>query len=129
MRQGPLPGKFLAQLSGREEVLVTSRGVGGSGRVRMWFAATGAGYVYLLTPAFSLKARRWLEDPWVRLTVPDTRLSVEGVIKLVQVSDLGSDLPLILERFAMAGAITEEALTWMLESGSHLLLRAGLGDA
>jgi hypothetical protein len=95
----------------------------------MWFAATGAGYVYLLTPAFSLKARRWLEDPWVRLTVPDTRLSVEGVIKLVQVSDLGSDLPLVLERFAMAGAITEEALTWMLESGSHLLLRAGLGDA
>ena len=109
-------------------MLVASRGGGGSGRVRMWFAAPESGFVYLLTPIFSLKAQRWLEDPWVQLTVPNANASLEGVVKRVNVADLGSDLPLVLERFAMAGAATAEALTWMLESGSHLLLRVGLED-
>lgn len=119
----PLPQEFLNQLSNQEEVLVSSRDARGTGRVAMWFAISPRGYVYLLTPSFSLKAQRWQEDPWVRLTVPGGGPSQEGVVRRVGLAELEGDLALILSRFAMAGAVTAESLAWMLESGSHMLLR------
>ncbi|MHB1575773.1 MAG: hypothetical protein ACYCX9_04550 [Candidatus Dormibacteria bacterium] len=119
----PLPQEFLDQLSNHEEVLVSSRDASGTGRVAMWFAISPRGYVYLLTPSFSLKAQRWQADPWVRLTIPNGGPSQAGVVRPVGSDDLGDDLPLILSRFAMSGAVTAEALAWMLESGSHMLLR------
>lgn len=119
----PLPKAFLERLASGEEVLVSSRGRGHTGSVRMWFAISPRGYVYLLTPAFSLKAQRWREDPWVRLMIPGEGMSVVGHVRSIGMEEVGGDLPLILSRFALAGAVTAEALTWMLESGSHLLLR------
>jgi hypothetical protein len=118
-----LPRDFLDRLAVQEEVLVSSRGADKTGRVVMWFAISPRGYVYLLTPSFSLKAQRWQQDPWVRLTVPGGGPSQEGVVRAIGLAELGGDLPLILDRFAMSGAVTAEALAWMLESGSHLLLR------
>ncbi|MHB1500251.1 MAG: hypothetical protein ACYCYK_03635 [Candidatus Dormibacteria bacterium] len=121
----PLPIGFLEGLSGHDEVLVTSRGPAGTGTVLVWFAISPRGFVYLLTPSFSLKAQRWLEDPWIRLTVPGGGPSAVGLVNPVGIPELGDDLAEVLTRFAMAGAVTAEALGWMLESGSHQLLQVG----
>lgn len=118
----PLATEFLALLEGREELLVSSRGPTGRGTVRMWFAVSPAGQLYLLTPSFTVKAQRWLEDPWVRLTVPDGGPAVEGTVARVAAEDSELDADLLVSHFAMAGATTREALRWMVESGSHLLL-------
>ena len=80
-----------------------------------------------MTPSFSLKAQRWQDDPWVRLTVPGDGSSAVGLVKPISISELADDLAEVLARFAMAGAVTAEALGWMLESGSHQLLRVEAG--
>ncbi|MHB1525445.1 MAG: hypothetical protein ACYDEA_02715 [Candidatus Dormibacteria bacterium] len=123
---GPLPPDFVLQLEGEEELLVSSRDPGGEGRVRMWFAVAPSGHIYLLTPAISRKAERWLEDSWVRLRIPGSRVSQEGRVQLVDSKGALADVELLVERFRLSGAATPEALAWMLDSGSHLLLRAGL---
>ncbi|HUY55788.1 MAG TPA: hypothetical protein VMV23_11605 [Candidatus Nanopelagicaceae bacterium] len=126
---GPLPEAFLRQLDDQREILVTSRDPGGEGSVRMWFAAAPSGHVYLLTPAVSRKAQRWLDDPWVRLRVVGAGrggVHQEGVVELVASAGAWADRDLLVDRFRLAGAATPEALDWMLDSGSHLLLRVGL---
>jgi hypothetical protein len=120
----PLPQAFLEELADQEEVLVSSRDQAGRGTVRMWFAVVPPGYVYLLTPTISLKAERWLEDPWVRLQIPGTATAREGVAVPVEWEE--AHLELLTTHFAMAGAATAEALRWMLEDGSRRLLKVGL---
>lgn len=118
---GAIPERLQRVLQGRETLLVSSRDAGGRGRVRMWFALSPSGRLYLLTPSFSLKARRWADDPWVRVEAGGE--GMEGEVCAIGPEEIGEDEALLLERFAMAGAVTREALRWMLESGSHRLLR------
>jgi hypothetical protein len=125
----PLPQAFLGELEGEEELLVSSRDEHTQGRVRMWFAISPSGHLLLLTPAISLKAQRWLADPWVRLSIPQGGPSREGQVELVSADEADQYAPILIERFQMAGAVTPEALRWMLESGSHLLLRVGIQSA
>ena len=107
-------------------MVVSSRDSSGEGRARMWFALTAQGTLYLLTPSFSLKARRWESDPWVRLRAG--RETVEGTVEQLSLDDVRDDEPLLLERFGLAGAATREALAWMLDSGSHRLYRVRPGS-
>src|SRR3984893_5275834 len=79
----PLPDEFLKALTDHEEVLVTSRDGATRGTVPVWFVVAPPGVVYLFGFGFSEKARRWLTDPWVRLTVPGESTSVEGVVRFV----------------------------------------------
>jgi hypothetical protein len=92
----------------------------------MWFALVPPGYVYLLTQPFSLKAQRWLEDPWVRLQVRGDRSQQEGLVTEVGWEEASRHAELLVERFAMAGAATSEALQWMLQDGSRRLVKVGL---
>jgi len=95
----------------------------------MWFALAPSGHVYLLTPAVSRKAQRWQDDPWVRLKVvagDHAGISQEGVVEVVDSQAAWADRDLLVERFRLAGAATPEALAWMLDSGSHRLLRVGV---
>ncbi len=120
----PLPAPLLAALADGEEVLVTSRAGAGMGTVRMSFAIAPPGVVYLLTSAFSRKALRWDRDPWVRLTVPGTRLVAEAAVHRVAAEELdGAAEEAVLARFPDAGAATAEALRELLETGTHLLFR------
>ncbi len=102
-------------------MVVSSRDNSGEGKARMWFALTSAGTLYLLTPSFSLKARRWESDPWVRVRAGGE--TVEGTVEQVTLDEAAGDEPLLLARFGLAGASTVEALSWMLDSGSHRLFR------
>jgi hypothetical protein len=122
-RPVPLPASLLDSLEGQDEVLVTSRSGSRTGTVPMGFALAPPGVVYLLTFAFSLKARRWEVDPWVRLTEPAHGVSAEGTVHPVGVDELEAVTPWILDRFVVAGAATPEALRRLLESGTHHLLR------
>lgn len=106
-------------------MVVSSRDSSGEGSTRVWFALTPQGTLYLLTPSFSLKARRWESDPWVRVRAG--REAAEGTVEPVTMDDVRGDEPLLLERFALAGAATAEALAWMLDSGSHRLYRVRPG--
>jgi hypothetical protein len=125
----PLPAAFLAALSDRDELLVSSRAGARTGTVRMGFAVAPPGVVYLLTSAFSRKALRWEQDPWVRLEVPGTELSVEAAVHRVAPDELDMVAQgAILERFGDAGAATPEALRQLLEAGTHTLLRVGGGS-
>jgi hypothetical protein len=120
----PLPAPLLADLAGRDEVLVTSRAGAGMGTVRMSFAIAPPGVVYLLTSAFSRKASRWDRDPWVRLTAPGSRLAAEAVVQRVMADGLDPDAEAaVLACFPAAGAATPEALRELLETGTHLLFR------
>jgi hypothetical protein len=90
----------------------------------MTCAVGASGRVYLMTGAFSRKARRWGRDPWVRLTVPGTQVSVESSVHRVAADGLDpGDEAALLDRFATAGAATPESLRELLRSGTHLLLR------
>jgi hypothetical protein len=115
---------LLAALRGTDELLVTSRTDGREVTVRMTFAATPRGELYLMTGAFSRKARRWERDPWVRLTVPGSVISAEGRVRCVPAGELSRAAEAaVLDRFATSGAATPEGLRQLLESGTHLLLR------
>jgi hypothetical protein len=120
----PLPAEFLEALEPHEEVLVTSREGSTRGTVPVWFAVGPPGVVYLFGFAFSVKARRWREDPWVRLSVPgDPRTSVEGVVHFVEPHEVDEIAPLIVERWAMQGAPTLEGLRRTLRDRVHVLVR------
>ncbi|MGH7642190.1 MAG: hypothetical protein ACRENX_04115 [Candidatus Dormibacteria bacterium] len=126
MELDPLPRLFVDQLRGRDEILVSSRDRAGSGTVRMWFAVISPGFIYLLTPAVTRKAERWQSDPWVRFRIPGTETAQEGVVTLLGWQEAQSSSAELTRSFSMAGAATPEALRWMLQDGSRLLLKAGL---
>jgi hypothetical protein len=120
----PLPAEFLEALAdGHDEVLVTSREGDLRGTVPVWFAIGPPGVVYLFGFAFAEKARRWRLDPWVRLTVPGTRISVEGIAHFVAPDEIDEIASLIVERWAMQGAPTVEGLRRTLRDGVHVLIR------
>jgi hypothetical protein len=119
-----LPAEFLHALADHDEVLVTSREGTSRGTVPMWFIVAPPGVVYLYTFAFSEKARRWRTDPWVRLGVPGTSLSTEGVVHFVEPEEIDDDLgQLIVDRWSMQGAPTFEGLRRTLRDRVHALIR------
>jgi hypothetical protein len=63
------------------------------------------------------------------LTIPEGGGGQEGRLEPVGAEDAMKYAAIFTERFQMAGAVTPEALRWMLESGSHLLMRVGLPPA
>jgi hypothetical protein len=119
-----LPAEFLEALAGEEEVLVTSREGTARGTVPTWFVIAPPGVVYLFGFAFSVKARRWRRDPWVRLTVPgNPGISAEGVAHFVEADEIDQVAPMIVERWAMQGAPTLEGLRRTLRDRVHVLVR------
>jgi len=120
----PLPAEFLEALAGHDEVLVTSREGSARGTVPTWFAIGPPGVVYLFGFAFSVKARRWQLDPWVRLSVPgEPRRSVEGIAHFVEPDEVDEVAAVIVERWAMQGAPTIEGLRRSLRDRVHALVR------
>jgi hypothetical protein len=121
----PLPADFLAALTGQEEVLVTSREGDTRGTVPTWFVIAPPGVVYLFTFTFSVKARRFRADAWVRLsTRAAPRASVEGVAHLVAPEDLDdATARLVVDRWNMQGAPTIEGLRRTLRDRVHALIR------
>lgn len=118
-----LPPSFIEALRQQEEVVVSSREDGRVRSVRAWYVLGPDGRLYLFTYSFALRAARWRQDPWVRLTVPGGP-SVEGTAHFVTADELdGSVAPLILERWWLWGATTEEGLRRMLRDQSHVLVR------
>jgi hypothetical protein len=123
MQQRPLPRSFLDALAAHDEVLVTSREGSTYGTVPVWFIVEPPGVVYLFGFAFSEKARRWRSDPWVRLTVPGSRMSVEGIVRFVEGQDVDEIGSRIVERWEMQGAPTIEGLKRTLRDRVHVLVR------
>jgi hypothetical protein len=119
----PLPSEFLTALAGHEEVLVTSRDGATRGTVPVWFVIVPPGVVYLFSFGFSVKARRWRSDPWVRLTVPEESTSVEGVAHFVGPDEVEPIAALIIDRWAMQGAPTVDGLRRTLRDRMHVLIR------
>jgi hypothetical protein len=119
----PLPTDFLEALSGHEEVLVTSREGQTRGTVPVWFVVGPPGVVYLFGFAFSEKARRWRSDPWVRLTVPGTTISTDGVVHEVPPEAIDDIAEQVVERWSMQGAPTAEGLRRTLRDKVHVLVR------
>jgi hypothetical protein len=120
-----LPAVFRRALDGTDEIIVTSREPGREGSVRTWYALTAAGDLYLFNYAFATRVRRWRNDPWVRLTIPDTKESVEGTVHIIDAdTDLSPEvIDLVVDRWGMWGATTAEGLRRMLRDGSHILAR------
>jgi hypothetical protein len=79
--------------------------------------------VYLFTSAFSVKAVRWRSDPWVRLTVPGTDASLEGVVHVVSEADIDPVAPQVVDRWGMWGATTPEGLKRLIRDREYVLLR------
>jgi hypothetical protein len=125
----PLPEDFLRALAEQEEVLVSSRDGDLVGTVPVWFIEAPPGVVYLFTFGFSVKARRWRSDPWVRLTIPGTRCSVEGEAHLVDGAELEAVAPRVVERWSMQGAPSVEGLRRTVRDGMHVLVRVDAGSA
>jgi hypothetical protein len=125
----PLPAAFLAALEGRQEVLVTSRDGSARGTVPVWFVVAPPGVVYLFSYGFSVKVGRWRADPWIRLTVPGTGVSTEGVVHFVpEGPELEDIAPLVVEKWGMWGATTVEGLRRVIRDGTYVLVRVeGLG--
>lgn len=127
----PLPAAFLDALDAEQEVLVTSRDGDVRGSVPTWFLVDrSSGSVLLFTLAFSVKARRWQHDPWVRLRVPGTGQSAEGEAHFVHPDELDPELAdRVVERWAMQGATTVPGLLRGLRDGQYVLVRvAGRPD-
>jgi hypothetical protein len=123
-----LPAAFLEQLEGVEELMVSSREGSIEGSVLMWFKVAPQGRIFLFTSAFSLKARRWRADPWVRLRIPGTATAVEGTVHAVAAEAVETVAPLVIERWADWGATHVEGLRRMLLAGTHTLLRVEASD-
>jgi hypothetical protein len=118
-----LPPSFVEALRGHDELIVSSREDGRVRSVRAWYVLAPDGSIYLFTYSFALRAARWRRDPWVRLTVPSGP-SIEGSAHFVSADELdGRVTPLIMERWWMWGATTEEGLRRMLRDQSHVLVR------
>jgi general stress protein 26 len=131
-RVRPLPAAFLAALENQEEVRVTSRDGAVHGTVPMWFLVEPPGVVYLFTQAFSVKARRWQKDPWVRLSVRSNgsnaalpiEASVAGEAHFVSAEELDDELAeRIVEHWSMQGAPTVQGLRRTLRDRVHALIR------
>jgi hypothetical protein len=119
-----LPPAFRQALDGTDELVVSSREDGRERRVRAWFIVTGGGELYLFNYAFALRVSRWRNDPWVRLTIPQTDQSVEGRIRFIDPGELDPEVTdRVVERWGMWGATTPEGLRRMLRDGSHSLVR------
>jgi hypothetical protein len=126
LRVRPLPAGFLHALDGQQELLVTSREGDVHGTVPVWFIVRPPGVVYLFTQGFSVKARRWRSDPWVRLSLVDrsAHASVEGEAHFVSPDELDDDLANdVVEHWAMQGAPTAQGLRRTLRDGVHALVR------
>jgi hypothetical protein len=123
-----LPAVFRRALDGTDEIIVTSREPGREGSVRTWYALTAAGDLYLFNYAFATRVRRWRDDPWVRLTIPGTKQSVEGAVQIIEAdTDLSPEvIDLVVDRWGMWGATTAEGLRRMLRDGSHVLARVAV---
>jgi hypothetical protein len=123
-----LPAVFRRALDGTDEIIVTSREPGREGSVRTWYALTAAGDLYLFNYAFATRVRRWRDDPWVRLTIPHTKQSVEGTVQIINPdTDLSPEVvDLVVDRWGMWGATTAEGLRRMLRDGSHILARVAV---
>jgi hypothetical protein len=126
-RLRPLPQSFLKGLERQEEVLVTSREGSHTGTVPVWFAVDSKGFLYLFGHAFSLKARRWRRDPWIRLCNPANADCVEGLVEFLSPDQSNSVADLVATRWPDWGVLHPEGLRQMLASGTHVLLKAGLG--
>jgi hypothetical protein len=118
-----LPADFLEALDGRDEVLVSSRDGDRVGTTPVWFIVEPPGIVYVFTFAFSEKARRWQRDPWVRLTVPGTRITTEGVAHFVSGEELEAVGPRVVEHWGMQGVPTIEGLRRTVRDRTHALVR------
>lgn len=120
----PLPAPFLEALRGQEELLISSRDGDRVGTVHAWFVLSGAGAIYLLADAHSVRMRRWRLDPWVRLTLPGSEISAEGMVEIVPAAEIDAELgELVVERWGMWGAATPQGLRRMVRDGSSVLLR------
>jgi hypothetical protein len=118
-----LPPAFREALSGADEVLVSSREGGRERAVRAWFIVTADGDVYLFNYSYALRVARWRQDPWVRLTIPGSRLSVEGRVQFVDASTLDTSIQdQIVERWGMWGATTPEGLRRLVRDGAYVLV-------
>ena len=125
----PLPDDFLRTLADHDEVLVSSREGDRVGTVPVWFIEAPPGVVYLFTFGFSIKARRWRSDPWVRLTIPGTRCTVEGEAHLVNGAELEAVAARVVERWSMQGAPSVEGLRRTVRDGMHVLVCVDAGSA
>lgn len=118
-----LPPTFIEALRQQEEVMVSSREGSRVRSVRAWYVVGPDERIYLFTYSFALRAARWRQDPWVRLMVPGGP-SVEGTAHFVSADELDDSIaPLIMERWWLWGATTEEGLRRMLRDQSHVLVR------
>lgn len=119
-----LPLAFRQALTGTDELLVSSREGGRERAVRVWFIVTADGEVYLFNYAYALRVARWRRDPWVRLTIPRSRQSVEGRVQFVEASTLDASIQdQIVERWGMWGAPTPEGLRRLVRDGAYVLVR------
>ncbi len=119
----PLPQEFLQALTGQEEVLVSSRDGRLRGTVPVWFLIAPPGVLYLFTLGYSVKARRWKSDPWVRLTVPGTPISAEGMAHFVDAAEIDTIGPVVVEKWGTEGATTVEGLRRGIRDGAYALIR------
>lgn len=104
-------------------IRVSSREGTRSGTVPMWFAVAPPGVIYLFAHTFSRKVERWRRDPWVRLRPEGGGPAAEGTVRFVDGPELDAVAELVVDRWAMAGATTVEALRRMVAEGSHAVLR------
>lgn len=122
----PLPHSFLKGLEGQEEVLVTSRDRSKAGTVPVWFVVDPQGFLYLFSQGFSIKARRWQRDPWVRLCNRRSRDCIEGRVEFLEPEQSGQVADLVASRWADWGVLHPEGLRQMLAGGTHVLVRVGI---
>ena len=119
-----LPAPFTDALGGSDELIVTSREDGRERSVRAWYVVAPPGTIYLFNYAFALRVARWRNDPWVRLTVPGSGVSVEGKVRFTSPDELDAAVTeLIVDRWGMWGATTAPGLRRMLRDRSHVLVR------
>jgi len=119
-----LPAAFVEALGQSEEVIVTSREDGRERSVRTWYALAPSGTIYLFNYAFAVRVARWRKDPWIRLTVPGSRVSIEGTVRFIQPDELDAAvIELVVDRWGMWGATTPPGRLRMLRVGSHILVR------
>jgi hypothetical protein len=120
----PVSLQFFEALAGGDELLVSSREAGREGTVPAWFVLDPPVGIYLFTYAYAIRVQRWRNDPWVRLSVPGTAISIEGTVRFVGPGELTEGLScLVVDRWGMWGATTPEGLRRMLVDGSHVLVR------
>ena len=118
-----LPPRFLERLAGQDELVVSSREGARVGSVRTWVAVAPDGAVLLFAEAFSVKARRWRSDPWVRLRIPGGGPVAEGAVRFYGPEEVDPVAPLVIARWADWGVTHVEGLRRMLRAGTHVLVR------